>query len=102
MALPFHLLEHALARVHLTAPGINPRKQIFFAGTSVGWRGCSSEAARNVDTDEIEVQTPLSITTGYRVSRPIVLAPDPARWAGSGGWHLAAGASGCGGAHRHR
>ena len=76
MALPFHLLEHALARVHLTALRDQSTQTDLFRWHLSRLAGLLfSEAARNVETDEIEVQTPLSITTGYRVSRPIVLAP---------------------------
>jgi len=76
MALPFHLLEHALARVHLTALRDQSTQTDLFRWHLSRLAGLLfSEAARNVETEEIEVQTPLSITTGYRVSRPIVLAP---------------------------
>ena len=76
MALPFHLLEHALARVHLTALRDQSTQTDLFRWHLSRLAGLLfSEAARNVETDEIEVQTPLSITTGHRVSRPIVLAP---------------------------
>ena len=76
MAPPFHLLEHALARVHLTALRDQSTQTDLFRwhlSRLAGLLFC--EAARDVETAEIEVRTPLAITTGHRVSRPLVLAP---------------------------
>ena len=76
MAPSFHLLEHALARVHLTALRDEQTQTDLFRWHLSRLAGLLfSEAARDLETHTVQVQTPIALTIGHQVSRPIILAP---------------------------
>ncbi len=71
-----HLLSHSLARVHLTALrdiGTGTEKFRWHLSRLAGL--LFAEAARDLEMEEVTVQTPLAQTAGHRIRRAVVLAP---------------------------
>jgi len=71
-----HLLDHALAKVHLTALRDEKTATEKFRWHLSRLAGLLfAEAARDLEMVETAVQTPLAKTTGHRIRRTVVLAP---------------------------
>ena len=75
-AEPFHLLQHSLAKVHLTALRDEKTATEKFRWHLSRLAGLLfAEAARDLEMETIQVKTPLATTAGHRIRRRVVLAP---------------------------
>ena len=74
--MPVHLLNHSLAKVHLTALRDEKTATEKFRWHLSRLAGLLfAEAARELETEEIVVRTPIAKTAGHRIRRTVVLAP---------------------------
>lgn len=71
-----NVLDHALAKVHLTAMRDEATATEKFRWHLSRLAGLLfAEAAKDLELDTIEVKTPLTTTTGHRIRRKVVLSP---------------------------
>lgn len=71
-----HVLDHALAKVHLTAMRDEATATEKFRWHLSRLAGLLfAEAAKDLELDTIEVKTPLTTTAGHRIRRKVVLSP---------------------------
>lgn len=74
--MPVHLLDHSLAKVHLTAMRDERTATERFRWHLSRLAGLLfAEAAKDLELEPIEVKTPLTKTQGHRIRRKVVLAP---------------------------
>lgn len=71
-----HVLDHSLAKVHLTAMrDENTATEKFRWHLSRLAGLLFAQAAKDLELDTIEVKTPLTTTSGHRIRRKVVLSP---------------------------
>lgn len=71
-----HLLDHALAKVHLAALRDETSSTEKFRWHLSRLAGLLfAEAARNLELEPVAVKTPVALTSGHRIRRRVVLSP---------------------------
>lgn len=76
MPAAVNVLEHSLAKVHLTAMRDEATATEKFRWHLSRLAGLLfAEAARDLELEAVEVKTPLTTTTGHRIRRKVVLSP---------------------------
>ena len=74
--MPVHVLDHSLARVHLSALRDETTATEKFRWHLSRLAGLLfAEAARDLELETVPVKTPLATTTGHRIRRKVVLSP---------------------------
>lgn len=74
--MPVHVLDHSLARVHLSALRDETTATEKFRWHLSRLAGLLfAEAARDLELETVPVKTPLAMTMGHRIRRKVVLSP---------------------------